>query len=228
MTAAATSQRPRTILQLDFDGTLVEGDASTGILERFVGAEWPERINAASRVLQTDATSSALIDAMTAGYAHLGTDFDAYIAYVREFHPARPGLRDLIDVATGLGIEAHVVSNGFEFYIRDHLKTAGVEEHIEVHTGTALGTELSYVGPDRKPIRTRFKERWTEHFRRSGATVIYVGDGTSDIAAASLCAVVFARDSLLTGLGESGYAGMLCRFETLLDVAAGLDRCEPD
>ena len=221
------SPHPPIILQLDFDGTLVEGDASTGILERFVGAEWP---NASTPPvdLSDQPREPRLIDAMTAGFALLGTDFDSYIAHVREYHAARPGLRELVDTAERLGIESHIVSNGFEFYIRDHLKTEGVEEHVEVHTGAALGTELSYVGPDGKPIRTRFKERWTEHFRRSGATVIYVGDGTSDIAAASLCAVVFARDSLLTGLGESGYAGMLCRFETLLDVAAGLDRCEPD
>jgi hypothetical protein len=51
------SPRARTILQIDFDGTVVEGDASTGILEHFVGIEWPARINAASRTLLTEPTA---------------------------------------------------------------------------------------------------------------------------------------------------------------------------
>jgi HAD superfamily phosphoserine phosphatase-like hydrolase len=215
------TRRARTILQLDFDGTLVLGDASTGILQHFVGTEWPERLEAASSTLLDDPGSTALIDAMTAGYAQLGTDFDAYTAHVREHHPARPGLRELIDTAMRLGFEPHVVSNGFEFYIREHLRTAGVEDRIAIHTGAAQDTTLSYAGPDGRPVRSRFKERWTQHFLDSGASVIYVGDGTSDIAAASLCGTVFARDSLLTGL-RGAYKGRLCAFETLLDVADGL------
>jgi len=215
------SSNARTILQLDFDGTLVEGDASTGILEHFVGADWPERINAASQTLRTNPGNSALIDTMIAGYAQLGTDFDAYVQYLHECHPARPGLRELIDTASRLGIEAHVVSNGFEFYIRDHLRGAGVEDRVPVHTGAARGPLLSYAGPDGRPIRSRFKESWTEHFLRDGVRVIYVGDGASDIAAASMCHAVFARDSLLTGLADR-FQGELRPFDTLHSVAHGL------
>jgi len=213
--------RPRTILQLDFDGTLVEGDASTGILEHFAGPGWDQRISAASSKLSSDPESSALIDTMTKGYAALGTDFEAYIAHVHARHRARPGLRELIDVATSLDMEAHVVSNGFEFYIRDHLRAAGVEGRVSLHTGAAVGKVLSYAGPYGRPVRSRFKERWTEHFSRDGARVIYVGDGTSDIAAASMCAVVFARDSLLTAL-QGRFQGELRPFENLHEVARSL------
>jgi HAD superfamily phosphoserine phosphatase-like hydrolase len=209
-------------MQLDFDGTLVEEDASTGILGRFAGAEWPDRVDAASRVLRTDPDSPALIDTMIAGYACLGTDFGAYLDYVHEHHPPRPGLRELIDTASRLGIEVHVISNGFEFYIRDHLRAIGVEDRVAVHTGSVADGALLYRGPEGTPVRTRFKERWTRHFLRDGATVIYVGDGTSDVAAASLCFAAFARDSLLTGL-QGSYKGALFPFETLQDVARELD-----
>jgi HAD superfamily phosphoserine phosphatase-like hydrolase len=216
------SEHPRTILQLDFDGTLVEGDASTGILERFAGPEWPRRIAEASKTLRTEPNSTALIDTMTKGYASLGTDFGAYIAHVHERHPARPGLRDLIEVATGLGMETHVVSNGFEFYIREHLVSAGVYERVAVHTGVAAGTALTYADPTGSPVRSRFKEQWTKHFLRDGSTVVYVGDGTSDIAAASHCHVVFARESLRTGL-RGIFRGHLHSFDTLHDVAKALE-----
>jgi 2-hydroxy-3-keto-5-methylthiopentenyl-1-phosphate phosphatase len=76
-------------------------------------------------------------------------------------------------------------------------------------------------------VRSRFKERWAEHFGSVGAPVIYVGDGTSDIAAASRCAAVFARDSLLSGLRD-GYEGVLLPFATLLDVAHGLRSLQRD
>jgi HAD superfamily phosphoserine phosphatase-like hydrolase len=215
---------PRAILQIDFDGTLVEGDASTGILAHFAGPEWTERVSAASRVLREAPDSPALIETMTAGYAALGSDFDAYLAYVREHHAPRSGLRELIETATRLGIESHVVSNGFEFYIRDHLRTAGVQDRVAVHTGSAHDGALVYTGPDGTPVSSRFKERWTEHFRRAAGAVIYIGDGTSDVAAAILCDAVFARDSLLTGLQSSAYQGQLYAFETLHDVARMLER----
>ena len=211
----------RAILQIDFDGTVVVGDASTGILSRFAGAEWTGRVNAASAQLALDPDSPALIDTMSAGFACLDDDVGPYLAYVRERHPARPGLAELIQAAEALGIEPHVVSNGFEFYIRDHLQAAGVDGRVGVHTGTGEGRTLAYSGPDGVAVRARFKERWVEHFGSSGAPVIYVGDGTSDIAAASRCAVVFARDSLLSGLKDD-YEGVLLPFDTLLDVAHGL------
>ena len=143
----------RAILQIDFDGTLVVGDASTGILSRFAGAEWTARVNAVSALLAVDPDSPALIDTMSAGYACLGDDFETYLAYVRDRHPARPGLPELIETAQALGIEPHVVSNGFEFYIRDHLRAAGVEGDVEVHTGSADGKALAYAGPDGLPVR---------------------------------------------------------------------------
>jgi len=221
------TKQARAILQIDFDGTLVKGDASTGILSRFAGGEWSQRVNAASASLIADPDSAVLIDTMCAGFQQLGTDYDAYLAFVRANHPPRPGLLALVETAEDLRFECHIVSNGFEFYIRDHLKTAGVEGRVEVHTGSATGQTLSYAGPDGLPVSTRFKERWADHFASSGMPVFYVGDGTSDIAAAVKCTVVFARDSLLTGL-HGRYEGIVLPFDNLLDVVKGLRGLQHD
>ena len=51
--------------------------------------------------------------------------------------------------------------------------------------------------------------------------LVYVGDGTSDIAAARLAHAVFARDSLLSGL-KGSYDAELRPFGDLRDVARGL------
>lgn len=213
----------RGILQLDFDGTLAEGDVSTGILARYVSPEWSERVSAASRALAVDPDSPALVDTMVAGFAHLTGNRDEYLRFALEHHLARDGLPELIAAAERRGLECHVVSNGFEFYIREYLRRAGVESSVSVHTGSeAQDGSLRYLGPEDEPVRGGFKARWTAHFLSRCPLLVYVGDGTSDVAAAQQASIVFARDSLLTGMLE-GFAGTLQPFETLHDVALGLE-----
>ncbi len=220
---AAMNHRLRGTLQLDFDGTLAEGDVSTGILSRFLGPEWEERVEAASRALKADPDSPALVETMTAGFAGLTGDPEEYLRYAREHHPARPGLPELIESAERLGLECHVVSNGFEFYIRDYLRAAGVDGRVEVHTGAVSANGgLVYLGPEGLPSRGRFKLTWAEHFLRRQDLLVYVGDGSSDVAPAQLASVVFARDSLLTRLPAT-YQGTVRPFETLHDVARELE-----
>jgi 2-hydroxy-3-keto-5-methylthiopentenyl-1-phosphate phosphatase len=213
----------RGTLQLDFDGTLAEGDVSTGILARFVAPEWTYRVDEASRRMATDPNSPELISTMRAGYAGLGPGHEAYLAHAHEHHPARPGLAELIDAADRLGLEPHIVSNGFQFYIRDYLRREGVESRIRVHTGEASRQgDLVYFAPDGRPTTSRFKLSWAEHFLAQRDLFIYVGDGSSDLAPARLAGIVFARDSLLSSMPRD-FAGSLRPFETLLDVAKGLE-----
>jgi 2-hydroxy-3-keto-5-methylthiopentenyl-1-phosphate phosphatase len=212
----------RGTLQLDFDGTLAHGDVSTGILARFAGPEWQARVEAASRELTGNADSPALIDAMAAGFAALRGEPGDYLRYAREHHPARPGLSDLIDAAERLGLDCHVVSNGFEFYIRDYLQRAGVESRVAVQSGS-LDAEgrLVYLGPAGQPANGRFKLAWAEHFLGRHELLVYAGDGASDIAPARLASIVFARDSLLTALSDCPRLKVRA-FETLEDAARQL------
>jgi 2-hydroxy-3-keto-5-methylthiopentenyl-1-phosphate phosphatase len=211
---------PSRILQLDFDGTLVEGDVSTAILARFAGPEWPRRVDAASHHLLEDPDSPLLIETMTEGFAHLKGEPEAFLRYARESHPARPGLSQLIEAAAFYGFEVHVVSNGFAFYIEDYLRAAGVEGRVSIHTGETTPVGLVYRDAGGRPTLRRFKQGWAEHFQTTGAEVVYVGDGASDVAAALLASFVFARDSLLSRL--TGAATDVRAFGDLHDVARAL------
>ena len=213
----------RGVLQLDFDGTLAHEDVSTGLLAHFAAPKWVDRVNAASRELLTDLGSTALVDTMIAGFAALTGSAEEQMRYAREHHPPRPGLPGLIDVAGRLGLECHVVSNGFEFYIRDYLREAGVEGRVQVHTGSSgADGALRYLAPDGTATRSRFKLGWSEHFVALGGLLVYVGDGTSDVAPAQLASIVFARDGLLAGM-PANYSGIVRPFDTLHDVAKGLE-----
>lgn len=209
----------RGVLQLDFDGTVAAGDVSTGILARFAAPAWERRIEAASRLLLTDPDSPALIYAMAAGFAGLTGTRDEHLGFAHGRHPVRPGLRELVDATDGLGLECHVVSNGFEYYIRDYLEQAGVAGRVSVHAGTTdAAGRLVYPMPDGRPSRGRFKLAWAEDFLQHSEVLVYAGDGSSDLAPARLAGIVFARDSLLSGLAED-FAGSVRPFDTLLDIA---------
>jgi 2-hydroxy-3-keto-5-methylthiopentenyl-1-phosphate phosphatase len=126
----------------------------------------------------------------------------------------------MIDTAASCGFEVHVVSNGFAFYIEDYLRSAGVFGTLSVHTGEASAEGLVYRDPGGAPTTRRFKQGWAAHFQEMGAELVYVGDGTSDLAAASLASMVFARDSLLSAL--SGKSHNVKAFDDLHDVARSL------
>lgn len=212
----------RAVFQLDFDGTLVEGDASTGILSRFAGAVWPQRIEAASRAMRTQPGTPLLLQAMSQGYAALTGSREDQLAYARDAHPARPGLPQLITATESLGIACHIVSYGFEFYILDYLRAAGVADHVVVHAGHDAGHGLVYDDPEGHAASGNFKRDWTRHLRQRYGHLLYAGDGTSDIAAAELADTVYARDALLTGLTGTAYAGAIHPFESLHDIVATL------
>jgi 2-hydroxy-3-keto-5-methylthiopentenyl-1-phosphate phosphatase len=213
------------ILQLDFDGTVVHGDASWGIMSHFIGDAMAPRFAEASRLLKLDAASTALVDVMKLGCSLLTTPLVECVAYAFELHPARPGLGRLVSTARGLGLSVEINSYGFDFYIREYLRAAGVHDDVVLRCGMTRpfegGLALSYTGPEGEDVTSLWKETWSEHYRRRGLRTVYVGDGRSDLPSAQLAAAVFARDELLTNMPES-YLGVVKPFETLNDVADGL------
>jgi HAD superfamily phosphoserine phosphatase-like hydrolase len=214
------------ILQLDFDGTLVHGDVNEAMFRRFTGEEWNSRIETASQELARDPSSPALIDALKKASAQLAASDAECLAFAIENNAPRDGLPDLIETARRFGMECQVVSYGFEFYIRHYLEMAGVEREIEVHGGrterSPTGRLLRYTGPQGEDVAADWKILWTQAFRERAETVVYAGDGGSDVAPAQLCDVVFARDRLLS-LMPAAYPVTLRSFDTLHDVARGLE-----
>jgi 2-hydroxy-3-keto-5-methylthiopentenyl-1-phosphate phosphatase len=222
MTAAP---RPA-ILQLDFDGTVVEGDASVGMLTRYVGKDWGRSFDEAMVTMRGDATSSALVDTMKRGCARLSPlDIDNCLRYARVHHPVREGLAELVTTAQELGLQVDICSYGFDFYISDYLRAAGVLDPVTLRCGRTTphgdGLALTYTGPNGEDISNNWKEAWAANYQRRGLAVAYVGDGRSDLVAALQAAAIFARDDLLSNVPPT-YAGTLRSFETLSDVARGL------
>src|SRR5215208_5168074 len=140
-----------TILQLDFDGTVVHGDASWGILSHFVGDSMTEHFAEASRLLKADPESTALVEVMKLGCSLLRAPLEECVAYAREMHAVRPGLARLVTTALRLGLDVEINSYGFDFYIREYLREAGVLNKVALRCGRTAAQDgalaLSYTGP---------------------------------------------------------------------------------
>ena len=81
---------------------------------------------------------------------------------------------------------------------------------------------MEYKDQRGSPISRGFKESFVRHFKKGGHTVVYVGDGRSDIVPAEQADFVIARSALKRHLKAAGLP--YHEFETFLDVSRHLDR----
>ena len=85
----------------------------------------------------------------------------------------------------------------------------------------AAGMEVRYISPDGVQMETGLKEAHTELLRKDGYSVVYVGNGVSDIFPARQALHVFATGDLLRKCQEERLA--YTPFNDLFDVIKGLE-----
>lgn len=206
------------VICLDFDDTVVLDNTARQIFERFAAPGWREHEAAYSAgrisVEQFNAAAMDLVEASE----------DEIRAFVREVARPREGLLTLTDWAHWHGWLTVVVSNGFDLYVDTALDDLGLDR-LARHAGRArflYRWRVTYLSPRGVEIEEGFKLSYAAAFRGAGDFVVYVGDGESDVEAARMAPVVFARDTLLARL--EGEHPAIYPFETFDDVVAVLDR----
>lgn len=136
----------------------------------------------------------------------------------------RPEFGEFVEYCQGVGLKLVIVSSGLDIYIKMILKLLELED-LEVHSGkTTIGSngiEVSYSGPDGKPINSGLKEAYVNHYKEAGHTVVYVGQGLSDIAPAGAADHVIATSALAEHLTEQD--SPFHKFDTFQDVATRLE-----
>ena len=109
------------------------------------------------------------------------------------------GFGEVVEFCEGVGIRLAVVSSGLDIYIHPTLRKLGLD-HLEMHSATAevtpSGIDVRYTDPSGAPIDRGFKDSYVRHFKSEAHTVIYVGDGLSDVSAAAAADFVIARSTL--------------------------------
>lgn len=201
-------------VQCDFDDTITVGNVSTAVREAFGPSDWSsmeeDYIAGKYSVEESNIRQFALVNANERDIERL----------VMTRVIIRPGFAGFVQYCHANGIRFVVASSGLDLYIGPAMKRLGLED-LEVYSATCQvaedGITVSYSDPTGGPLTRGFKESYLRHFKKSGETIIYIGDGLSDIVPATEADYVIARDTLERHLLESGLPHF--RFETFDDVA---------
>jgi len=206
------------IICLDFDDTVVLDNTARQIFERFAAPAWRDFEAAYHRgELSVEQFNRAALDLVEAPE-------DELRAFVREVARPREGLMELVDWAHWHGWLTIVVSNGLDLYVDTVLRDLGLDR-VARHCGRARFVyrwRLTYLSPRGVELQDGFKLSYAAAFKQAGDFVVYAGDGASDVEAARLAPVVFARGTLWERLTDEH--PHIYGFETFHDVVAVLDR----
>jgi 2-hydroxy-3-keto-5-methylthiopentenyl-1-phosphate phosphatase len=186
----------KTVIQLDFDGTVTLEDIGFILLDTFAGNTWhPYLVEYNSGKMSLGAFSKKVFGMLTANEKTL-TDFVLTSDLVR----VRPGFSEFIDYCKNNGIEIVVVSHGLTFYIKAALERLGIDD-LDIYAAENIfssdGMKIKYLSPEGKELEVGFKEAYTGMLHKKGYRVVYIGDGNSDIYPSRKSDFVFATANLL-------------------------------
>jgi HAD superfamily phosphoserine phosphatase-like hydrolase len=203
----------------DFDGTVSPRDIGAAFAEAFspggAAEQLPEIQEWRAGRLGHRALSEAQCALMRASEAEA-------LAFTRAF-PLDPGFAPFVREARERGDEVMVVSEGFDFYVRDQLVRAGLGDvpwaanALEFAPGGRLVPGFPFADPacDRCG---NCKAGHVRRFQARGHHVVLVGDGDSDRHGAMAADRVLARGILLAWCRTVGLAHVEVR--DFADVAA--------
>jgi len=220
------SETERPIVFLDFDGTIASCDVVDAILQRYADPEWlrVEQEWAAGRVGSRECLQQqmALVRASDSEIEMLLNDVQVDDGFV-----------PLLETCTRHRLAVHIVSDGFDYFIRRILARlspqvqpllGGVRvcaSHLEPRAGGRWRTAFPFFRTPCAHGCATCKPAVMRALNPSGAPALFVGDGLSDQYASVEAGVVFAKDKLARFCSDHGIAYV--HYESLADVGAFID-----
>ena len=207
-------------VQCDFDGTITEEDVSFLLLDTYVGSKWRE-----------------MHEEYTAGRIPVGAFNKKVFAMVKadrqtlldtvftsDSVKVRPGFKEMVDYCSGKDYKVVITSNGLIFYIEAILADLGING-IDIYAAenhfSPDGMKVKYTGPSGDELEKGFKEAYTEMLVKDGYSVVYVGNGVSDIYPSRQSFKVFATADLLQRCRKEKLDCI--PFNDFFDVVRGLE-----
>ena len=213
----------KTAVQLDFDGTITVHDISYLLLDAYAGDAWHPFLKAYENDVINVGTFNRRSFALVRATREEMTDF----LFKSDRVVIRDGFTDFIGYCRERGYRLLVASNGLRFYIEailEKLDIRGVEVYASENEFSPQGMKVKYVGPDGLETDDGFKAAYTLSLADQGYTIIYAGDGSSDIYSARLAHHVFATNQLLGKCREEGLASE--EFRDFRDILAGVEKLD--
>ena len=181
------------IIQCDFDGTITLNNLSVLLRERFAPSGWQEIESDYLRGRLTVERSNRQ------QYAHVRESREILQEFACQNAELRPGFLEFVARCRAAGIRFVIVSSGLDFYIEAVLSNIGAPD-LELHCAQTSfgddGIDVTYLDPEGNITEDGFKKTYLTWLRSQERPVIYIGDGLSDLDAASAADYVFAIDRL--------------------------------
>lgn len=200
-------------LLTDFDGTVTTINVLDSLYEQFGGPSY--RIHM-ERWNRGEISTMEEIEKVFSTVKASRQGMEAFLRTVN----IDPGFKTLLGYCREKTYPFAIVSDGLRWYIDYVLNTHGIER-INVYAGDIFFEEedfrFEYPWFDPAfPLRSTAKPVIVKEYQRRGYRVIFVGDGLSDVEAAEIADVVYAKDVLLEISRERGIEAR--EFENLFDV----------
>ena len=210
----------KTAVQCDFDGTIIEGEASILLLDEFADGNWREIDD------EFYSGQKSVIDCSKECFSMIKADEKTLTEFVLSSGriKVRDGFVEFYNYCTQKGYYFIIVSNGLIFYIEAILHELGIS-NIEVFAGqnqfSPDGMDVKYISPNGAEAETDFKEAYTELLEKQGYRVVCIGDSVSDIFTARRASHIFATGDLRDHCRKENLG--FIPFETFHDVIRGLE-----
>ncbi len=206
----------KTVLFIDFDNTISQGDVLDSVIEKFS----PTREWETAQTAWREGRISTL-ECLHRQMSGLEVDATSLFEFVRQT-PIDPGFVRLQDWAAATGTEMLIVSDNFAPILNEILR------HHHILAPPVFANALTFADghiipsfPYRSATCPRCAHCKSVHFARyEGYRTIYVGDGLSDTCPAMRADLIFAKDSLAAYLQAQGKG--YTPFRTLDDVVDAL------
>lgn len=189
----------------DFDGTICTVDVGNRVLSHFTNESWDhiDREYIRGSIGSREAYSR-IAPLISANPLRLNS-------YVLKLGKLDPFFARFYRLAKKKGVDVKIVSDGLDFYIRAIMEKHRLGE-IEFFANTVVfgnNDTLTFDFPEANALCGRCgtcKNRILNNHRLMYETIIYVGDGHSDICPSRCADLVFAKDVLLRKCEEEGTA----------------------
>ena len=181
------------LVQCDFDDTITVGNVAVALRQALAPEEWRRMEE------QYVAGELSVEESNIRQFALVRTTLSELESVVLSEVVIRRGFQEFVGYCHQNAIKLVVVSSGLDLYVRPTLRRLGLAD-LEAHSATAKvtrsGIQVSYADPSGSSITRGFKEAYLRSFMARGHTVVYIGDGLSDITAALEADYVIARSTL--------------------------------
>jgi len=181
------------IIQCDFDGTITRNNLSVLLREKYACGNWREidddYLHGRLTVEQSNQLQFTLIKEPE----------EKLQEFVWQHIKLRPGFVKFVSYCRKNGIPIVIVSSGLDFYIKAVLNYLTLSD-LELHCGqTYFGKDrirITYRDPKGGIITEGFKIKYLTSLKKRDRSVIYIGDGLSDLKAACRADHVLATGQL--------------------------------